>query len=259
MPILNADQIRGHIRQGELITDPRLNDSGVPQVERASYDLRAGIVVWKDTSSPQLKILRFSSIASDQPVVTLSPGQMLFVITHEELNMPANVCGTVYSRNKLQKENILALNAGHVDPGYQGPIIIRLINLSKVEWALTLGEPVFTVVFHSVDPPSEDNGRDVRSKEETLLVALKTASQAFSNPLHDLYTDELQKHFDAYETKLEKTMRDLMSKEFFGKDDINKLALKVLLAASGLLVAAFALFRLPWGELFRGLAHLLGK
>ncbi|MCI0562913.1 MAG: hypothetical protein MN733_30905, partial [Nitrososphaera sp.] len=126
MPILYKARIEQLINQGTLILNPLRNGGGVPIVEAASYDLRAGIILWKDDSSNELRTEYLDEGKQHQAVVTLQPGQMVFVITHEELQLPTSVSGTVYSRNRLQKENILALNAGHVDPGYEGPIIIRL-------------------------------------------------------------------------------------------------------------------------------------
>ena len=46
---------------------------------------------------------------------------------------------------------ILALNAGHIDPGYDGPIVIRLINIRSIPWVLTMGDPIFTVVFQTLN------------------------------------------------------------------------------------------------------------
>jgi deoxycytidine triphosphate deaminase len=248
MPVLNASEIRKRILAGELVIDPRCDLSGTPIVEPASYDLRAGIALWKDKQSRDLKTLRFNPSDTSQPVVTLQPGQMVFVITHEELNLPRTICGTVYSRNRLQKENILALNAGHVDPGYRGPIIIRLINLGQTEWALALGEAVFTVVFHSLKDAATTG--DVRSKEDTLIAAQKTAAQAFSNPLHDLYTDELNKRFAEHDQQLETALRTTLGEEFFRRRDLDLLALRILL---GIFAVLLAVFRIPWADIWQWL------
>lgn len=253
MPILNAIELRKRIKAGWLVVDASLAADGEPAVEAASYDLRAGIVLWKDKSSHELKTLYYEPDKTNQTVLTLSPGQMAFVITHEELNLSNDVCGTVYSRNMLQKQNILALNAGHVDPGYRGPIMIRLINLRQIEWPLTLGEAVFTVVFHTVEPVDKDKRQDIRTKADTLLVARQTAAQAFSNPLHDLYTDELRKTFEEYKTTLLRDSRDVLSKEFFRKEDV----MKPVLAGAGVLVAGLGLvFKVPWKYLGHAISNL---
>jgi len=186
---------------------------------------------------------QYSSTLKTHAPLTLMPGQMVFVITHEEISLPNDICGTVYSRNRLQKQNILALNAGHVDPGYTGPIIIRLINLGPGEWPLTLGDAVFTAVFHTLESEPTDTSSDVRSKSVTLLAARTTAAQAFSNPFHDLYKDELEKHFLSLEARLRNTLAD----EFFRRKDIHILAVEVVVA----LVCLLAVFsKVPWQQLW---------
>ena len=85
--------------------------------------------------------------------------------------MPQNLCGTVYSRNSLALKGILALNAGHVDSGYIGPIAIRLINLRAIPWTLTLVEPIFTITFQKVDPdPDFDPEDDRRISQEDMIL-----------------------------------------------------------------------------------------
>ena len=242
MPILNGDQIRDHILAGRLVLDPQRGEDGMPVVEPASYDMRAGTVLWKDKYSGEIKTLHYAPDDHNQTVVTLSPGQMMFVITQEELSTPWSICGTVYSRNSLQKQNILALNAGHVDPGYRGPILIRLINLGQVEWPLNLGQPVFTVVFHTVAAVDESRPQDVRSKGTTLIAAEMAAAQAFSNPLHDLYSDALRKHFAEHDQQLRKELSD----EFFRKDRVNILAAEIGLALFALIVVAL---KVPWSSI----------
>jgi deoxycytidine triphosphate deaminase len=256
MPVLNASEIRNRIRAGSLVMDASMTTAGEPDVQAASYDLRAGIVLWKDKNSRELKRLYYEPASQNQPVLTLLPGQMVFVITHEELNLPNEICGTVYSRNRLQKQNILALNAGHVDPGYRGPILIRLINLRQIEWSLTLGEAVFTVVFHTVEPVDKNKTQDIRTKAETLQVAQDTATQAFSNPLHDLYTDELRKTLDEYKTELLQDSRDVLSKEFFRKEDIWKPVVAGVIFLLVGLSALVGLCKIPWIVVFHAIGNL---
>src|ERR1700684_3961598 len=98
MAVLNGPELRKRIAAGWLLLNASVTENGEPDVQAASYDLRAGIALWKDKSSRELKSLFYDQTAAHQPVVTLLPGQMVFVITHEELSLPPDVCGTVYSR-----------------------------------------------------------------------------------------------------------------------------------------------------------------
>lgn len=250
MPILNKKDLLDQIAAGQLVLNPLRDEAGTPVVEPASYDLRAGIVLWKheDTSLIDVKYYAEAQEPCQQSVVTLRPGQMVFVITHEELKLTETVSATVYSRNKLQKENILALNAGHIDPGYEGPIMIRLINLSAIAWPLRLGEAIFTAVFHTVKGGDELSTHPRRTKTETLAAAMKTAAEAFSNPFHDLYKDQVRKQLDEYYAAVETRLREEFSKDFLRKNKV----MEVLVVAVGALVILLAtITRIPWTTIWK--------
>jgi deoxycytidine triphosphate deaminase len=254
MPILNGSEIKKGIEASELILGAARSQDGKVLVEAASYDLRAGIVLWREKDSDDLMIRYFDSNQSVQSVVTLQPGQMVFVITEEELKLSSVISGTVYSRNRLQKENILALNAGHVDPGYEGPILIRLINLGAQPWPITLGQAVFTVVFHTVDRDPSFKGPDRRTREETLEAAKKTAVGAFSNPFHDLYKVEISRQLNEHYSKAESNIRSALNKDFYPRRELSLLLIEIGAAIVALL---FVLTRMPWDKVWHVLRCLL--
>ncbi|MCU1303506.1 MAG: dcd [Candidatus Sulfotelmatobacter sp.] len=245
MPILNGTQIQERIRKAELIRDAKMRPSGEADVEAASYDLRVGTILWKDRQTGDLRMESYVANQEGQAAVTLHPGQMIFVMTQEEIRLPLDLCGTVYSRNKLQKENILALNAGHVDPGYDGPILIRLINLSAQPWALAPGDAVFTIVFHTVAQDPNAEFQDRRTKQETLKVAASTAMQAFSNPFHDLYKDEIARQLQAHYSEAESKIRVSLQSEYVRRD---QLTLRLLIASGSVIGGVLLLSRVPWDK-----------
>jgi deoxycytidine triphosphate deaminase len=254
MPILNRTRIEELVNQGTLIRNPLRDSGSALVVEAASYDLRAGIVLWKERASNQLRVENFEDGKDHQTIVTLQPGQMVFVITHEELQLPWEVSGTVYSRNRLQKENILALNAGHVDPGYDGPILIRLINLGAKQWPLQLGDAVFTVVFHTVEPAPSSQTADRRNKQETLAAAMRTATSAFSNPFHELYENEIARQLQEHYAKAENSLRIALSKDFFKRDELQMFVFKV---AAVVVAGVFFLTRIPWDKVWKLVKFIL--
>jgi deoxycytidine triphosphate deaminase len=255
MSILSQASITNLIKNAGMIRNYRKHPDREPWVEAASYDLRAGRAVWKDPDSESLQMETFHPDEPEQPILSLKPGQMVIVVTHEELALPADVCGTVYSRNRLQKDNILALNAGHVDPGYGGQIIIRLINLGSTIWTLPLGEPIFTIVFEQLQNEYESNNiatsrKDHRSASDTLSAACRTAEQAFSNPFHDLYQSEIRKQLIEHDNLLETTLREKLASEFFRKSQVQYLVIEVALALLAALVLAL---KVPWSEIIKWL------
>jgi deoxycytidine triphosphate deaminase len=207
MATLNEHEIKQRINNGELIRNVRRKENGEIDVEVASYDLMAGEAIWKDVGKPFWKdgTGRCSydpcKKRHKQGFVKLKPGQMMFVVTAEDVLMPKDLCGTVYSRNSLSRDGILALNTGHIDPGFEGPIIIRLINLKSVDYTLTLGAPIFTIVFETIKKRQKDNldGHHKISREETINRATRQADEALGNALYDLAL-----------------LRDFVKKEEFG-------------------------------------------
>lgn len=254
MPILNRQEIINRINKGDLVLRAQVDATGQPLVEAASYDLRAGIVLWRERDSGDLAIKYFEKKNDTQPTVTLQPGQMIFVITEEELKLSSTVSGTVYSRNKLQKENVLALNAGHVDPGYEGPILIRLINLGAQPWPITLGQAVFTIVFHTVEPDSVPNPADHRTREETLDAAKKTATSAFSNPFHDLYKAEIRRQLDEHYATAESNIRKALTEHFFLRKELTLLLVEI---GAVIVAALFLISRMPWDKIWHWIKVLL--
>ena len=193
MAVLPKHQIIEYFKKKLLIVNPRQDHKGIYDVEVASYDLMAGEAIWKDEGKKmwEKRIGRCSYIPGKQihkqQTVTLKPGQMMFIVTHEDVKLPNHIYATVYSRNKLSRDGILALNTGHIDPGFEGPIIIRLINLRSLNYTLQLGDRIFTIVFGTInesDKPLEGHKRITRA--DTVKTAIRQADEALSNALYDL-------------------------------------------------------------------------
>lgn len=207
-----------------LIRNARRIDDGNYDVERDSYDLSAGTAVWKPPSSaaPDQPLSRSYDPTlpqEEQPRVKVEPGQMIFVVTYEEVSLPDRITATVYSRNRLALKGILALNAGHIDPGYTGPIAIRLINLRATPWYLRMGEGIFTIVFDRFEKEPRDQFDDkpiTYSKEEMLDRVHETVANSLSNALLDIYQQELKERFSEEAIRL----RDRLGQEFVRTDAI---------------------------------------
>ena len=224
MGVLNSEQIVSRINDGELIRNCRCTPEGYPDIEADSYDLAAGTAIWKQSSRARdeqmVKTLEYS--ADHQPTITVQPGQMIFVVTYEDVIMPFDLCGTVYSRNRLALQGILALNAGHVDPGYQGPITIRLINLRAIPWTLTLGEPIFTIIFQTIDEDLENPSSHTRyvSQEDMIARVRDTADAALSNALYELYASEIENRLNEYKANALAEFREEGDDRWVRKDGL---------------------------------------
>ena len=126
--------------------------------------------------------------------------------------------------------------------------MIRLINLSSIPWPLRLGEAIFTTVFHTVKDGEglERHGR--RTKQDTLEAAMKTAAEAFSNPFHDLYKEQIRKQLDQHYATVETRLREDFSKDFIRR---NKVAELVIIAIIAILAALNLITNIQWSALWK--------
>ena len=253
MGVLTKNEIKAYIEKGELLSNPRRTANGEYDVQPDSYDLTAGKAIWKDSNrkvSPPLLYQPDLSV-EEQGTHCLLPGEMVFVMTHENILMPKGLCGTVYTKNRLAMAGILALNAGHVDPGYCGPIVIRLINIRSEPWVLRMGTPIFSIVFQTLNEEASE-GRPSISDKEMLERVEESASNSMGNALYDLYALEVEKRLLEHQSGVEEKFRQTMAKNFIQRNEFWSVCLKNTRAK---IAAAIVFLAILGGLLFTGLNY----
>jgi deoxycytidine triphosphate deaminase len=245
--VLGRSEIDKGIRQGQYIKNPRTIDGKFPDLQSASYDLTAGVAVWRESGRAGLDGATRESRSLDdaalhQPTVELQPGQMMSIITKEELAIPADVCATVYSKNSIALKGIFAFNAGHVDPGYKGPIIVRLLNLRRTKLTLTMGQPIFLIVFEKLDQEADITASPSLSHEKALLAVRDFANDALSNALFELYAGAIEERLDNHKNSLLDKVRSEFDERFVQKENLRyHLWVAIGIAVAALVTLAAAL------------------
>jgi len=244
MSTLTKSEIIHRIKTENLIIDAYA-ENGEYCVEPASYDLRVGTIILKESNNnkeirrkdfdPKLTI-------EMQDMVTIHPGQVVFVVTKEQIKMPLDLCGTVYAKNSFSRNGILLFTTGHVDPGIQCPIVIRLVNLRSTPFALMLGHPIYTIVFQTLNKFKDNvlEGHNDITMKTTIDRTIKSAEEALSNSLYDL-----------------SLLNDFVKKEDFAKEFWIMIKFKIykIIAWTVAILVAIATIISGWPtleELFRG-------
>src|SRR5207253_3036493 len=129
-------------------------------VQPCSYDLRIGTIFFED------KIIRQASSEQDQNPVILGPGGIISLLTLEELDLPNDISATAFAMNVMSSQGVLVLNPGHGDPGYRGPLTVRILNVRATPKALLFGTPIFTVIFHRLPKPTHQGYGSNKPREE---------------------------------------------------------------------------------------------
>ncbi|MEO9805492.1 MAG: hypothetical protein ABJF04_19690 [Reichenbachiella sp.] len=141
MAILNKHQLVKLAQSSELLG----NDYDENNFQPSSYDLRIGALykdkkIWSD-SYPHKKKYN----------VTVKPGEIVNMLTLEDVKIPNDCCGTVFAINRMSSRGFLILNPGHIDPGFHGPLSICAINLSNKNEILDLRQSVFTLILKRLE------------------------------------------------------------------------------------------------------------
>lgn len=157
MTILTKRDIETEIQNGRLILNSRPE-----RLSTCSYDMAIGTIF-------QDGLLIDSNRPLAERQILVKPGEVVTMLTSEELHLPNHIAATAYAMNYRSSEGFLVLNPGHVDPGFKGALEIKAINLRKVSLRLCLEDPIFTVVFQTLEQTEGYQGSclplDIRKRE----------------------------------------------------------------------------------------------
>lgn len=141
MTILSDSQIEALIASHSLVS----RETGKsPKIRSCSVDLTVGTLFWDSQIIPYVP-------GQSPKQIKVPPGGMIGMFTAESLKMPSNICGTAFAINAQSSEGLLVLNPGHVDPGFEGPLTVKALNIRQVPLVIQQGDPIFTVIFSKLD------------------------------------------------------------------------------------------------------------
>lgn len=140
MTVLSDSQIEALITSDSLV----VGGANKPKIRSCSVDLTVGTLFWDSHIIPY--------VSGESPKqVKVPPGGMIAMFTAQSLKLPANICGTAFAINAQSSEGLLVLNPGHVDPGFEGPLTVKALNIRQVPLVVQQGDPIFTVIFSKLD------------------------------------------------------------------------------------------------------------
>jgi len=146
-------------------------------LQPCSYDLRIG-TIFRDG-----QIINESSLDASKRI-TLEPGEIVSLLTLEEVNLPSDIAATAFPINSQSREGFMVLNPGHVDPGFRGPLSVKAINLRKAPLTIGREDKVFTIIFEKLSKEAGEyaanqprHKREVEYNKKDLEVAPKTLSE----------------------------------------------------------------------------------
>lgn len=120
------------------------------QVDANAYNLRMGDRYFiTSNGESQTKIF----LTKSEPFC-IPPGQFAYLVTHEELNVPANAMAFISMRTGIKFQGLINVSGFHVDPGYKGKLIFACFNASPSPIQICEGESIFKLWFADLDRES---------------------------------------------------------------------------------------------------------
>lgn len=141
-------------------------------IQAASLDLTIGdiFIPGADPDKP-------GGTKSPHTKVSLREGRIAVVRTQEILAMPNDLVALGFPPASLSIQGVLMTNPGQIDPGYQGPLHLTLINMSKEPLTLARGQRLIRLIFAKLDevPSSDFQARHPQTRQSPITDELLQA------------------------------------------------------------------------------------
>ena len=211
--------ISGKRLKEAIINNELLSGGDVSNCDGIKYDFRLDECILK----PKFGIpVNYSSFPVEKQGTELvvSPGEMVFVMSKETLNLPENVFSQLSPRRRMTEFGIVTLGGLAIDPGYSGKLLFGLYNISSENFKLVPNAKLVGAVFYELEndelladyiPPKAIDGyssslvEKIAKYQPVGITTLEEAVKEIEKQL-EIFKKGLSQNTDAVE-ELEKLMR----------------------------------------------------
>ncbi len=162
-----------------------VSDFDEKQIDCNSYTIRMGdkfyITADKEGANANKQTLKTGD------TFVIPPGQFAYLLSKEEINIPASVMGFISMRTGLKFQGLINVSGFHVDPGYKGKLVLAVYNAGTLPVLITGGENIFKIWFAKLDveatahlfdgKPSNDISNDLVRGMSREILTLQTLSE----------------------------------------------------------------------------------
>jgi deoxycytidine triphosphate deaminase len=148
-----------HYPMATLITGAELREAIAAQTfvkggdpagaEGVKYDFRMSNQILKAEFGAPIDAGKLGEAERGKLVV--SPGEVVFVLTEETLEMPRDMIAQLSPKRKMAHAGIQTLGGFTVDPGYSGRLLLGLLNISSTPFQLIPGKKVIGATFFRLE------------------------------------------------------------------------------------------------------------
>ncbi len=141
--ILTEPELITIISAGEIV------EGGIDKsVEGIKYDFRLGTRILR-SGAKEINTEKLTE--TERAELGIEPGEMVFVLSEEKLNLPSDIKVELSNKRKLSHCGILVGGGVCVDPRYTGFIVLLLYNFSSTRFPLRPGDKLIAGIFYKLD------------------------------------------------------------------------------------------------------------
>lgn len=137
--IIGEMELKTIIQNNEII-----QNGDVKCAEGLKYDFRLGKKFLKAGSSSPKTYEELCACDKD----CIEPGEVVFVLSEERLNVPKDVFIQLHTKRKLSHDGINLFGGTSVDPGYSGYLIFGMYNVAGTKYPLRPGRKLIGATFY---------------------------------------------------------------------------------------------------------------
>jgi deoxycytidine triphosphate deaminase len=142
--------ISGKALQKAVIDSYFLSGGDVSNCDGIKYDFRLDDCILKAKYGVPINYSSFP-VEKQGTELVVSPGEMVFVMSKETLNLPKNVFSQLSPRRKMTEFGIITLGGLAIDPGYNGKLLFGLFNISSENFKLVPNAKLVGAVFFELE------------------------------------------------------------------------------------------------------------
>lgn len=132
----------------KLIDSNVIQNAKKENAEGIKYDFTLGTKILKAEYRIPVDINDLTAV--EKAKFTVDPGEIVFVLTEERLNLPKDIYIILVPKRKLSHDGIMILGGLSVDPYYQGKLLIGIYNFSSSPFPLRPGKKIIGSHFYKL-------------------------------------------------------------------------------------------------------------
>lgn len=141
---ITGDRLRAAVEEQTFI-----KDGLVTSAEGVKYDFRMGTKILKAAFGQPLDMKNLPE--AERTKMAVEPGEVVFVVTEERLDLPRNIMAVLSPKRKLSHQGVHVLGGLCIDPLYRGKLWIGLQNVSSTPFPLIPGKKLIAAVFYELE------------------------------------------------------------------------------------------------------------